>query len=183
MLSCNENMFALNNIFTLPTQSGPAASPKGVDLLLAIKAGFWVRLVAYLLDQFLVSVLAVTLWLLALVILSYKGILEAGGDLFNMSLGSWLAYSAALFYGRLLLEEVYYTFFHGYNGQTVGKFIMNLKVVTTTGEQLGYGRAFKRWLGYFASGLIFGIGYLMVAFTKNKQGLHDKIADTFVIRL
>jgi uncharacterized RDD family membrane protein YckC len=33
------------------------------------------------------------------------------------------------------------------------------------------------------SGLILGIGYLMVAFDERKQGLHDKIADSYVIKL
>lgn len=46
-----------------------------------------------------------------------------------------------------------------------------------------YGKAFLRWVGYSISGLTLGIGYLMVAFTKQKQGLHDKIAGTYVIRL
>jgi uncharacterized RDD family membrane protein YckC len=176
-------MTTRNNIFFLSDQPVQPDQSKGIDLLLATKAGFWVRVVAYLLDQLLVSMLTVFFWLSALLILNYRGMLEAGGNIFELTSLGWLKYTAALFYGRLLLEEIYFTFFHGYNGQTVGKLIMNIKVVTTAGERLSYRKAFKRWLGYFVSGFILGIGYLMVAFTKDKQGLHDKIAGTYVIRL
>ena len=54
----------------------------------------------------------------------------------------------------------------------------------TDGSQLTYGRAAKREvLGKFVSSILLGIGYLMVAFDSQKQGLHDKIADTYVIKL
>ncbi len=49
---------------------------------------------------------------------------------------------------------------------------------------MNYGRAAKREiLGKFVSSILLGIGYLMVAFDSQKQGLHDKIADTYVIKL
>ena len=52
------------------------------------------------------------------------------------------------------------------------------------GSDLTYGRAAKREiLGKFVSSILLGIGYLMVAFDNQKQGLHDKIADTYVIKL
>lgn len=157
--------------------------PEGVDLLLVSKAGFWIRVVAYSLDQLLVVLLTVFLCLLGLVILNYAGILEVDRGLLDMSYAEILGYISAIMYGAYLLHGIYCTFFHGYNGQTVGKMVMNLKVVTTAGENLSYWKSFKRWLGYFASSIIFYIGYLMVAFTKDKQGLHDKIAGTYVVRL
>jgi uncharacterized RDD family membrane protein YckC len=75
-------------------------------------------------------------------------------------------------------------FFIGYCGQTPGKMALRIKVVCTDGSQLTYGRAAKREvLGKFVSSILLGIGYLMVAFDHRKQGLHDKIADTYVIKL
>lgn len=50
------------------------------------------------------------------------------------------------------------------------------------GESLELGPAVLRYLGYFASTLLLGIGYLMVAFTPQKRGLHDYIAGTVVVR-
>ena len=61
---------------------------------------------------------------------------------------------------------------------------LGIKVIRTSGMDIGYGRAFLREVpGKFLSGILFGIGYLMVAFDEKKQGLHDRIADTYVIKL
>jgi uncharacterized RDD family membrane protein YckC len=49
---------------------------------------------------------------------------------------------------------------------------------------LSYGRAaLREVVGKFLSGILLGIGYLMVAFDSKKQGLHDRLANTFVIKL
>jgi uncharacterized RDD family membrane protein YckC len=59
-----------------------------------------------------------------------------------------------------------------------------IKVIRTDGSPVTYGRAVLREvLGKFISSLLFGIGYLMVIFDNQKQGLHDKMADTYVIKL
>ncbi len=176
-------MTALNRTLTVFAQPKQTTFTPEVDLLLVSKAGFWIRTVAYLLDQLLVALLTIFLWLSALVILNYAGILEIDRGMLDISITEGLGYLLAIVYGAYVLHGIYCTFFHGYSGQTVGKMIMNLRVVTTVGENLSYWRSFKRWLGYFASSIIFYIGYLMVAFTKDKQGLHDKIAGTYVVRL
>jgi len=78
----------------------------------------------------------------------------------------------------------YLVFFTGYCGQTPGKMAVRIKVVRTNGAEVGFGRAFLREVvGKFCSKIILGVGYLMVAFDPRKQGLHDKIADTCVIKL
>ena len=78
----------------------------------------------------------------------------------------------------------YAVFFTGYCGQTPGKMALRIKVIRTDGSQITYGRAALREVpGKFISGILLGIGYLMVAFDSQKQGLHDKIADTYVIKL
>jgi len=65
---------------------------------------------------------------------------------------------------------------------TLGKKILGLKVVDLDGKKITFGRASGRWLASILSGFILGIGYLMVAFTAKKQGLHDMIAGTYVIK-
>jgi uncharacterized RDD family membrane protein YckC len=52
-----------------------------------------------------------------------------------------------------------------------------------TGEDVGYARALVRWIGQGMSFLVLGLGFLMIAFSREKQGLHDKIAGTYVVRL
>jgi uncharacterized RDD family membrane protein YckC len=61
---------------------------------------------------------------------------------------------------------------------------LRIKVVRTDNSSLTLGRAFYREvIGKFVSGIILGIGYLMIAFDQKKQGLHDRMAETYVVRL
>jgi uncharacterized RDD family membrane protein YckC len=84
----------------------------------------------------------------------------------------------------VVLGYAYRVFFIGYCGQTPGKMAVRVKVIRTDGTDVGYVRALLREVvGKFLSKLILGIGYLMVAFDSRKQGLHDKIADTYVVKI
>ena len=65
---------------------------------------------------------------------------------------------------------------------TVGKRIFNLYVVRTDGSKIGYGRALARYLCYSISEFPLMLGFLIVAFRKDKRGLHDLICDTMVVR-
>ena len=64
---------------------------------------------------------------------------------------------------------------------TLGKNVMNLKVTDLSGNRITFIRAFFRYFGKYISTLILMIGYIMVAWTKKKQGLHDKMCGTLVI--
>jgi uncharacterized RDD family membrane protein YckC len=136
------------------------------------KAGFWIRVVASLLDSLLLGGIqlffAVVLGLTAGDLDAHSG--AAVGLLTSLS--------------GLVLGIAYAVFFTGYCGQTPGKMLLRIKVIRTSGAEIGYGRAFLREIpGKFLSGIILGIGYLMVAFDDRKQGLHDRIADTYVVKL
>ncbi|MCD6093458.1 MAG: RDD family protein [Candidatus Omnitrophica bacterium] len=116
--------------------------------------GFWERFAAYFIDGIILGV--------ASVILNFIPIL-----------GQILYF---------LLAILYFPYFYGTTGQTPGKKILGLKVVRLDGLDLTYGKGFLRGLlGYFISGLIFYIGYLMIGWDKKKQGLHDKISGTTVV--
>ena len=83
-----------------------------------------------------------------------------------------------------VLSLAYYVIFTGSCGQTLGKMALRIKVIRKDGGDLGYGgAALRETIGKFVSGIILGIGYLMVAFDERKQGLHDKIAGSYVIKL
>jgi uncharacterized RDD family membrane protein YckC len=135
------------------------------------KAGFWIRAVAAVVDLVLVTAVALVFGLaLGLVTARLDGGMEATGRLF----GSVLT----------VIYYAYYIFFLGYCGQTPGKMALRIKVIRTNGMEIGYGKAALRELpGKFLSRIFLGIGYLMVAFDPQKQGLHDKIADTYVIKI
>ena len=55
-------------------------------------------------------------------------------------------------------------------------------VVDEHGGRISFGRATGRYFGSFLSGIFFGFGYFMVAFTQNKQALHDFMAKTYVVK-
>ncbi len=67
-------------------------------------------------------------------------------------------------------------------GQTLGKKVMGIKVIKSDGTPIDYVTAIIRYLGYMLSALPLGLGYLWVIWDKNKQGFHDKIANTYVVK-
>ena len=83
----------------------------------------------------------------------------------------------------LLLAAAYFTYMHGVYGQTLGKRVLGLRVMTTHGEDLGYLNAFFRFVATcFAVGFM-GMGVFWMALDPNKQGWHDKLSRTVVVRL
>ncbi|MCW8894038.1 MAG: zinc-ribbon domain-containing protein [Deltaproteobacteria bacterium] len=139
------------------------------------KAGFWMRLVATIIDVFIVFVLEFLLGSL----LAVAGFATASGH--EGAFGN-IAILIQLF--GYALSFAYYIVFTGYCGQTPGKMALRIKVIRCDGANISYGRAaFREIPAKFISGIIFGIGYLMVAFDEQKQGLHDRMADTYVIKL
>jgi len=65
---------------------------------------------------------------------------------------------------------------------TIGKKLVGLKVTDENGKRISFGKANGRYWSKIISTLILFIGFFMIAFTKKKQGLHDKIAGTLVVR-
>jgi len=68
-------------------------------------------------------------------------------------------------------------------GATIGKNVMKIKVVTTEGKPVNYQKAIIRYLGYIVSGLPVFLGFLWVLWDDKKQGFHDKIAGTVVVKI
>lgn len=65
---------------------------------------------------------------------------------------------------------------------TVGKMALGLKVTDEYGNRISFARASARYFSKILSRMILMLGYIMVGFTQRKQGLHDMIAGTLVIR-
>lgn len=65
---------------------------------------------------------------------------------------------------------------------TLGKMALGIIVTDLEGGRISFGRALGRNLAKIISSLILMIGYIMVAFTSRKQGLHDLMAGTLVIK-
>ena len=69
-----------------------------------------------------------------------------------------------------------------YDGATPGKKLMAIKIIRADGSKITYPVALVRCIGYFLSTFIFMLGYLWVIWDKKKQGWHDKIAGTIVVK-
>jgi uncharacterized RDD family membrane protein YckC len=65
---------------------------------------------------------------------------------------------------------------------TVGQRAVGVRVTDLDGNRISFARATGREFASILSGLIFGIGYLMIIWTERKQALHDILANTLVVR-
>jgi hypothetical protein len=81
----------------------------------------------------------------------------------------------------LIFSVVYYIGAWANSGQTLGDTLLGLKVVRTQGTPLSMGGAIMRYIGYLLSAAALSLGFLWIAFDKNRQGWHDKIARTVVV--
>jgi uncharacterized RDD family membrane protein YckC len=81
----------------------------------------------------------------------------------------------------ILLPVLYYTLAEGAFGQTLGKALFGIVVVSADGHPLGYGRAFARLLTLPYAFLPIGLGFLWAALPPAKRGWHDYISATRVI--
>jgi len=83
-----------------------------------------------------------------------------------------------------LFQAAYFTYFWSAagKGQTIGSRALKIRVVKTDGSYLDYVGAFLRFVGFVISCLVFLLGLLWAAFDAQKQGWHDKIAGTYVVK-
>lgn len=147
------------------------------DLHLSKNAGFFLRLLSYTIDNVILYVISTILLVAAYFLIGSLSIVEDNPVKIIYSL--YVPFLIA----STIIEVFYFTYFHAVTGQTVGKWVCGIKVVAEDGNPLGFKKAFIRFLGYIISRLSFYIGFLWIAFDRNKQGWHDKIAKTSVIRL
>ncbi len=145
-----------------------------VDVLLIERAGFWERLRALGIDKITVIMVTSTTVSTSDMTMDFLGIPYHANQMFHTLLLLGLG---------IIIDAAYYTILHASSGQTIGKMIFNLRVVSDAGKPLSYGQALKRWLGSLASGLSLGLGYLRVALNRDKLAWHDIIAHTLVVRL
>lgn len=145
--------------------------------------GFWRRFVAYAIDKLILYFISLVLLLIVLIALGLGGgvslhRIAATGE-FPRGMGLYfVVYTAALF----MTDMIYFIWFHGSVGQTPGKMLLELRVIQASGEEMTFGVAFLRWVGTLVSSLFLLLGYLWIATDGKKQGWHDKIAATLVIR-
>ena len=84
-------------------------------------------------------------------------------------------------WGLLLLYGAYYTLCTGFRGQTVGKYLMRLRVVGKEGQRIGYGKALLRWVLYGVSLLPLLLGVVWIFVDRQNRAWHDGLCGTQVV--
>jgi uncharacterized RDD family membrane protein YckC len=155
-----------------PAASAIAATPR--------YAGFWRRFWAFIIDGFVIGIVMMPFGL------GLWGTIAALGAARRDSaetLAGIIAASMMVWMLRVLASWLYGALFESSAWQaTPGKKLFGLRVTDLEGRRISFLRATGRAFGKWLSGLILCIGFIMVAFTEKKQGLHDLLAGTVVRR-
>lgn len=133
----------------------------------ATYGGFWIRVVAYIIDGIILGVI--------------------GGVLYAVFRANPNDPSSPGYYPvqglNLLIDIGYFSYMWSYQGATLGQRIFRLRVVdANTGQRISFGKALLRWLGIVIASAVCLVGLIWVAFDSRKQGWADKIAGTYVLQ-
>lgn len=140
-------------------------------------ASFWMRLLAYLIDYIFLSILmglVASGYILQVQAITLKTTPPTEADI-------------AVLMQFMFFYFLFYSLYHTLCESTpmrgsIGKKLCKLAVVDADGRRLSVGRAlirnFTKWVSYF----VFGLGFLNIIWNERKQGWHDMLAKTYVIK-
>lgn len=169
----------------------PVVTPHWQPAPVVAYAGFWLRVVAHLLDGLIIGVPVMILLVIIFLSTGAAGAIfknfpdgppdEAAGAALGIAFFSAIAVFAVL---AVIGSWLYYAGFESSSWQaTPGKKVLNLYVTDLMGARVSFGRSTGRYFGKFVTNLIpAGIGYILAGLTERKQALHDMIASTLVLR-
>ena len=159
-------------VSTQPPATGAPVPPLAFAMSASLLyAGFWLRVAASLIDGLLISAVTLPFFF----VIGVFSVLSRRNADFESNFG------LSMF--TILIQWLYYALMESSSKQaTLGKMAIGLKVTDLNGNRISFGRATGRYFGRILSGLILNIGFFMIAFTEKKQGLHDMIAGTLVVK-
>lgn len=132
-------------------------------------AGFWIRTLAAIIDSILIAFMTIPP-LIGIYGMEY---LEST----DFIMGAWD------FLISWVLPAVAVIVFWVYKSATPGKMITRIKIIdSNTGGKPSYGQCIGRYFAYYISIIPLMLGIIWVAFDKKKQGWHDKLAGTYVVK-
>jgi uncharacterized RDD family membrane protein YckC len=183
-------------VIAAPAATGALPPPMAVSPAATaprLYAGFWLRVVASLVDGL---ILGIPFWIVMGVLISMFGgfgmlihrfprdsqpadpreVMALLSPFFMAFILGWLVF--------IILQWLYFAGMESSPRQaTFGKSVMSLRVTNYEGQRISFGHATGRFFAKIVSGMVpLAIGYIMAAFTEKKQGLHDFIAGTLVLR-
>ncbi len=128
--------------------------------------GFWIRFVALVIDCVIVGTLS---WGAAV-----------GFDIIQPSPPEIAQFIANAF--QVIFSLGYFWILQTRMSGTPGKRLLGLRLVNSNFNRPTYRQGFIRWLMTIPSALVFCLGYILAARHPKKQGWHDRVAGTYVIR-
>ena len=158
----------------LTSSAGIASEPQYV--------GFWARFLAMLIDSVWLTLILIPVVLLFFGQDFMDGMMMTPESSAEMAASTGAGVAGSLLV-QLLLPALLVVAFWVYKSATPGKMVVSAEIVDE--KSLGKpstGQLIVRYIGYYISSFILGLGFLWVAFDKRKQGWHDKIAGTLVIK-
>jgi uncharacterized RDD family membrane protein YckC len=127
--------------------------------------------VAFILDAIVLAVITAAL-----------APLVGGGSVVNVEEGTYSVNYTGSAVG-FLIDLVYFVGFWAWRGQSPGMIPFNMRVVLADdGGKVDVVRALLRYVGLIISFVVLLLGVIWIAFDRRKQGWHDKIAGTVVVR-
>ena len=144
-------------------------------------AGFWVRLLASIIDSVCILAVAVPLLYMVYGQAYFADTIAATFSTSTDSAGTFRGPADVLI--NYVLPAVAIVVFWIYRSATPGKMMLGLKIIRTDGgEKLTAGQSIGRYLAYYLSMIPLFLGFIWVAFDARKQGWHDKLAGTLVVK-
>lgn len=149
-------------------------------------AGFISRLVAFFIDMAAIAIsFTVIGWLFTVTatMMQFRTILGFSLRQFPQIINILdnMASPAVVALITVIYSFGYFIFFWSMTGQTVGNAFLGLRIVTTQGRRVPIWQAVLRLAGYVISFATLFLGFLWIVVDNHRQGLHDKIAGTYVI--
>ncbi len=146
-----------------------------------VYAGFWLRVVASIIDSFIIGAGMLVVLLVLGIVLGVAVAATGADNLENNPMGILLA---LMIYPLMIVPPwLYSAWMESSSWQaTVGKRALGLIVTDSNGQPITFWRATGRHFGKIVSAMAFYSGFMMAGFTEKKQALHDMIADCLVLR-
>jgi uncharacterized RDD family membrane protein YckC len=166
---------------TLPAVRPPYARQTSAARPLAY-AGFWLRLVAWIIDYIIINIALSFITLPLMATGSLRGWMIHPPQS-PEELAAFFSSVLKLFILALAFNWLYFALLESSAWQaTIGKKTLGLEVTDLAGQRISFARATGRYFGKIISAMIFMVGFIMAGFTAQKQALHDMMAGTLVMR-
>lgn len=137
-------------------------------------ASFWSRAVAFIIDLAIILVIVILIGLPTAFSNYHSGItkdLVVPFEPFHNLKG---IIALILYFGSLT---------YMWKGKTIGKYLLKIRVISLKEDNITLWQSIERTLGYGASALEAGFGFFQALWYENRQSVHDRIAETFVVKV